>query len=135
MRPHSVHVGAACATDESSNPQVEALVDQWLSLPEVAQMMQLPITRVRQLLADAAFVALRRGVNNALYAPAQLFAEGAPLAGLAGVLTVLTDGGFNAPECVGWLFTPEDSLGGTPVQALRAGRKTAVRRLAQASAW
>ena len=34
-----------------------------------------------------------------------------------------------------WLFTPDDSLPGTPADALRAGRKTEVRRRAQALAF
>jgi hypothetical protein len=31
-----------------------------------------------------------------------------------------------------WLLTPEDSLGVSPVDALKAGRKAEVRRVAQA---
>ncbi len=34
-----------------------------------------------------------------------------------------------------WLFTPDDSLPGTPIDALRGGRKTEVRRRAQALAF
>ena len=38
------------------------------------------------------------------------------------------------PEAIDWLLSDEDSLGTSPVQALLAGRKAEVRRVAQALA-
>ena len=54
------------------------------------------------------------------------------LASLQGTLTVLADDGFSDAETIAWLFAVEDSLGTSPIAALRAGRKTEVRRVAQA---
>jgi hypothetical protein len=44
---------------------------------------------------------------------------------------VLADVGYDDEAALAWLFTPDDSLPGTPIDALLAGRKSAVRRLAQ----
>ena len=44
---------------------------------------------------------------------------------------MLQDAGFSDDEAIDWLFTPEDSIGVAPLEALRAGRKSEVRRVAQ----
>jgi hypothetical protein len=54
--------------------------------------------------------------------------------GLAGVLTLLHDGGYDDETAIRWLHTPDDSLPGTPVQALAADRGREVKRRAQALA-
>jgi hypothetical protein len=48
---------------------------------------------------------------------------------------VLGDAGFHDDEIVHWLITEEDSLGVRPIDALRAGRKSEVRRVAQSLAF
>ncbi|OUD85205.1 hypothetical protein BC477_12390 [Clavibacter michiganensis subsp. michiganensis] len=47
---------------------------------------------------------------------------------------MLGDNGFTDEEAMHWLLTEEPSLGAAPVDALLAGRKAEVRRVAQASA-
>ena len=47
---------------------------------------------------------------------------------------MLADAGFTDDEAIDWLLDEEDSLGTTPIEALRAGRKAEVRRVAQALA-
>ena len=47
---------------------------------------------------------------------------------------MLQDGGFSDEEAFDWLFRADDSLPGTPVQALRDDRHTEVTRRAQALA-
>ena len=54
--------------------------------------------------------------------------------GLAGVLTLLHDGGYDDEAAIRWLHTPDESLPGTPVEALRADRSREVKRRAQALA-
>ncbi|NKX51550.1 DNA-binding protein, partial [Arthrobacter deserti] len=41
----------------------------------------------------------------------------------------------NDEEILRWLFTEDESLPGRPIDALREGRKTEIRRRAQALAW
>jgi hypothetical protein len=53
---------------------------------------------------------------------------------LHGTANVLSDAGFSDAEALDWLLDEEDSLGTTPIAALRAGRKAEVRRVAQALA-
>ncbi|MGY4642748.1 hypothetical protein ACVW07_000581 [Cellulomonas sp. URHB0016] len=54
------------------------------------------------------------------------------LSALQGTFTVLSDAGFSDEDAIAWLFTDDPSLPGTPIEALRVGRKTEVRRRAQA---
>lgn len=54
--------------------------------------------------------------------------------GLVGLLTVLRDDRFTDTEILEWLFTADDTLPGTPVQALSENRGTEVKRRAQALA-
>jgi hypothetical protein len=114
---------------------LDQLVTEWLTLPDVAELLGLDIGKVRRLLQDRDLLATRRGERNVLSVPAALVLDGAPLPELRGTLTVLADSGYDADAAMRWLFTPDDSLPGTPVDALRAGRKTEVRRRAQALAF
>ena len=71
--------------------------------------------------------------NSSLVPP--MIVDGAPLPELRGTLTVLMDSGYDDESALRWLFTPDESLPGAPVDALLAGRKTEVRRRAQALAF
>ena len=110
------------------------LVPSWLTLPDVAERLDLDVTRVRQLVRDRQILAVRRGENNVLMVPEVFIQNGQVLKGLPGTLTLLQDGGFTDDEALGWLFTPDDSLPGSPVEALVGNRGREVRRRAQASA-
>jgi hypothetical protein len=66
--------------------------------------------------------------------PADFLKDGAVLKHLPGLLTLLRDGGFREEEAFDWLFRADDSLPGTPVEALRSNRHTEVSRRAQALA-
>lgn len=114
--------------------ELETLVDDWLPLPDVAARLGTDIGRVRRMLDENQLIGLRRGRPPVLYVPAA-FVEPELLPGLPGTITVLADSGFSAVDTLRWLFTPDSSLPGTPVEALRANRKTEVRRRAQALAF
>lgn len=107
-------------------------VQEWLTLPEVAELMGIPVTRARQLVNDRQVLAVRRGENNALMVPADFVQDGRVLKGLPGVLTLLADARYDDDEALRWLFTEDESLPGTPVAALRENRGTEVKRRAQA---
>ncbi len=111
---------------------VEALVPGWLTVPETAQRLGVDVTRVRQLLKESKLLAVRRGDNNALHVPADFVRDGAVLKGLSGVATLLKDARYADDEAIRWLYTPDDSLPGTPVEALAQNRGTEVKRRAQA---
>lgn len=102
----------------------------WLTIPEVVEILDLPVGKVRRLLQDRILLGGR--VDGVLKVPSDFIVEGEPLGDLRGTLVVLTDAGFSDEECMTWLLNDDDSIGTTPVAALRAGRKAEVRRVAQA---
>jgi hypothetical protein len=112
--------------------ELEDLVGPWLAVPEVAERLGTDVGRVRRMLQDRDLIAARRGDRRAPHVPASLVDGGRPLPDLRGTLTVLSDAGYSDEEALRWLYTPEDTLPGTPVEALRAGRRAEVRRRAQA---
>ncbi|GAB3670456.1 Rv2175c family DNA-binding protein [Streptomyces sparsus] len=114
--------------------KIEALVPSWLNLPEIAELLDVPVTRVRQWVREGQLIAARRGENRVLMVPADFIGDGRIVKGLTGTLTLLRDDGFSDEEMLEWLFTPDDSLPGTPAQALKENRGTEVKRRAQALA-
>ena len=105
-----------------------------ITLPEVAQLLAVPITKVHQLLKDGQLVVTQDEQGRRVL-PRILVAAGAPVKGLASVITLLRDGGYADPEIVDWLLREDDSLPGTPAQALAENRGTEVKRRAQAAAF
>jgi Rv2175c C-terminal domain of unknown function len=116
------------------DPLADALVGDWLTLSEAADRLGIPPGRIRQLLRDRKLLAVERpdGIRSV---PAAFFDGDQILKGLHGTLTVLFDCGFDDEEAVRWLFTADDSLPGTPVQAMAERRCTEVNRRAQALAF
>jgi hypothetical protein len=103
-----------------------------LTPAEAAQILGTSPNRVRQLLRDRKLMAVPGSGNGKI--PADFLMDGEILTHLPGLLTVLADGGFSEQEAFDWLFREDDSLPGTPVQALRDDRHTEVTRRAQALA-
>ena len=101
-----------------------------LTLPEVADRMGHPVTRIQQLLRDGQLLAERR--NGVLVVPEAFLAAGSVVKGLPGTITVLRDQNFSTDEILRWLFTEDESLPGTPIEALRGDRGREVKRRAQA---
>lgn len=114
--------------------KTDALVPAWLNVPEIAELLEVQVTRVRQLINEGQLLAVRRGENRVLMVPETFFGEGRIVKGLAGTLTLLRDDGFSDEEMLEWLFTADDTLPGTPADALRENRGTEVKRRAQALA-
>ena len=103
-----------------------------LTPAEVAQTLGVSPNRVRQLIRDGKLMAVPGSGNSRI--PADFVKEGAILKHLPGLLTVLRDGGFSDEEAFDWLFRDDESLPGTPVEALRSNRHSEVTRRAQALA-
>ena len=118
-----------------SDPTADYGVLAWLTVPEVAERLGVEVTRIRQLLREGKLIGLRPDGGGPLRVPADFVAGGAVLKGLAGTLTLLHDAGYSPEAAVRWLYQPDDSLPGTPVQALVENRGTEVKRRAQAVAF
>jgi hypothetical protein len=105
-----------------------------LPLPDVAARLDLPITRVHQLVNDGDVVALRLD-GAPIAVPAPFLGDAGPVKGLPAVITLLRDAHYRDEEIVDWLFRPDDSLPGTPIQALRENRGTEIKRRAQSAGY
>jgi hypothetical protein len=106
------------------DPVADALVGEWLSLSETAVTLNIPVSRVKQLLRDRKLLAVvRPGGQRSV--PAAFLDGGQIVKGLCGTLTVLFDCGFDEDE----------TLPGTPIEALYKRRGTEVNRRAQALAF
>lgn len=128
-------------------------VHEWLPLPDLADRLGIDVGRARQLVQDRTVVGTKRGERSIFSVPA-LFLVPARLANpanqlpahevggqdahevvvssLPGTISVLTDNGFSDEEIIEWLFEVEPAMGVAPIEALREGRKSEVRRIAQA---
>ena len=114
---------------------LDELASGWLTLPELADKLALPVSRVRQLLREGKLVAVERGTPPVKQVPIELVHDGQLLKGLAGALTVLRDAGYDDDQALRWLLTEDDAIPGRPVDAMAAGRDTAVKRRAQVLAF
>lgn len=140
----------------TDNAALDSLVDEWLTVPEVADRLGLDPGKVRRLVHEGRLASVRRGrsavvsipaaflvpahlenpANSTLRKPDQATGDGAApkwavLASLHGTFTLLRDAGFDDAEAIEWLFSEDVTLSETPIEAMRSGRKTAVRRIAQ----
>ena len=109
-----------------SAPRIQT---DWLSLPELVEVLGEPLGRVKHMLDESQLVGSRR--DGAIRVPAVFIADGRPIPSLRGTVIVLHDAGFTDDEAIEWLLTTDDSIGRPPIESLREGRKSEVRRVAQ----
>ncbi|SCE90051.1 Helix-turn-helix domain-containing protein [Micromonospora viridifaciens] len=102
----------------------------WLTLPDVAERLELSISKVHQMIRDRELIAVRRaGVRRV---PADLVANRNVLKHLPGVLNLLADAGYDDEEALRWLYEEDPTLPGTPAAALAGDQAREVKRRAQA---
>lgn len=116
------------------DPATDAQVGEWLSLPDVADQLGIPIGRVKQLLRERKLLAVKRP-EGTLAVPAAFLDDNQVVKGLGGTLTLLFDCGFDQPDALRWLFTADETLPGTPIEAIARHRTAEVNRRAQALAF
>ena len=121
--------------DTPATEDVDALVGEWLTVPDVAEALDIDVVKVRQLLKDGTIISVRRGERGVISIPAAFIEGGTVVKKIPGLLTLLRDAGYDENESLRWIFTPDDSLPGTPMQALLENRHTEVRRRAQSLAF
>lgn len=109
----------------------DVLVEQWLTHREAADLLGVSANKVRQLVREHELASARPSGSPEPLVPAAFVLDGAVVRGLPGTLRLLVDHGFNDDEAIEWLFTPDDTLPGRPIDALRENRGTEVRRRAQ----
>ncbi len=111
------------------------LVGDWLDWAATADRLGVSVSKVRQLIREHQLAAVVPRPGAGQQVPAALVADGEIVKGVPGVLTVLRDGGYEDREALTWLFTPDESLPGRPIDALRENRGAEVKRRAQAMAF
>jgi hypothetical protein len=123
--------------DASADDDLEQLVGEWLTVPDLGERLGLRLSDVRQLLVDRQLLGVRIGPRNVMSVPSKFVNEAGPLPELPGTFTVLRDGRMTDAEILRWLFTPDATLpvDGAPIDALLAGFKTEVRRRAMEAAF
>jgi Rv2175c C-terminal domain of unknown function len=126
--------------DEPANhpdDDLEELVGEWLTVPDIGERMGLRLSDIRQMIEDRLVLAVRVGPRRVVSVPAKFFNEEGPLPELPGTFTVLGDSRMSDAQILRWLFTPDETLPvqGSPMDALLAGFKTEVRRRAMEAAY
>jgi hypothetical protein len=101
-----------------------------LSLTDAAARMGIGIPGVKQLVKEHKLLAIRTA--DGIVVPADVLDGEHPVKHLMGVLTLLHDAGYSPEDAYEWLTTADDSLPGTPLDALHENRATEVKRRAQA---
>src|SRR5262249_52296451 len=94
----------------------------WINLPDLAEKLEVPVTRVHQLIRDHSLLAVRR--DRVLRVPVELIATPTVRQHLPGVLTLLHVAGYND--------APAPPPARRPAAAPSGDRATAVKRRAQA---
>lgn len=105
---------------------------RWLTIPDLVDLLGIGVSKVRRHIEDKTLLARR--IDGVWRVPESFVRNGEPMPELRGTLILLADSGFSDDEAMDWLLEEEESLGASPIDALRAGRKAEVRRVAQALA-
>ncbi|MCW2918622.1 MAG: hypothetical protein JWN52_6690 [Actinomycetia bacterium] len=121
------------AVETMTDKSTDDLVGEWLSLSEAAIALGLNQNKTKQLIRDHKLLGVPH--DGTFKVPAIFIQDKQVVKGLSGTLTLLADAGFSEVETLRWLFTDDDTLPGTPAQALAENRGTEIRRRAQALAF
>lgn len=124
-----------CVTD--AKPSLELLLaeEELLTLPDVAELLNIPVTRVHDLLNAKKLIAWRNS-DGIRVVPAAFFNDkNAVNKFVSGIIVVLGDGGYSDDDIFVHLFTEDDSLPGRPIDALRGHLAREAIRRAQALAF
>jgi hypothetical protein len=121
-------------TQSPFEASLDALIPEWLDWKATAAELGVSVSKVRQLIREHQLAAAVPTPGAGQQVPAELVMEGVVVKGVPGLLTLLADGGWDDREMLIWLFTPDESLPGRPIDALRENRGAEVKRRAQALA-
>ena len=114
-------------------PDLASLVDVWLDWPETARLLGVTPAKARTMVRDHELAEAIPVPGKGPRIPADFLQDGLVVKGLAGLLTVLHDNGYDDTEAIAWIFTDAE-LPGRPIDALRENRGAEVKRRAQALA-
>ncbi len=115
-----------------------ALVPDWIDWAEAARRLEVTVAKVRTMIRDHELAAAVPVAGEGQKIPADLIQHDGlmefPVKGLAGLLTMMHDNGYDDREIIAWLFLDQD-FPGRAIDALRENRGSEVKRRAQAMAF
>lgn len=111
------------------------LITEWLDWKATAQALGVSVNKVRTWIREHQLAAAVPAPGAGQQVPAELIQDGLIVKGVPGLLTTLHDGGYDDIQILRWMFTPDDTLPGRPIDALRENRGSEVKRRAQAMAF
>ena len=120
---------------EPQQDDLGTLVGDWLDWHACGKELGVSVTKVRTWIREHQLAGAVPSEGAGQQVPALLVMDGEIVKGVPGVLNVLHDGGYDDRQALTWLFTPDESLPGRPIDALRENRGTEVKRRAQAMAF
>lgn len=103
-------------------------------MPEYAERLGVPVTRVFDQLGEHKIIAVLRD-GKKLLPEAFISQKGTTNRFVPGVIALLADGGYSDTEILQYLFTEDETLPGRPIDALHGHLAREVMRRAQASAF
>jgi hypothetical protein len=130
-----VNTSPSQPSETNTRPDLVDLVGEWLAWSEAADLLHVSVSKIRQHIREHNLAAAVPVPGEGQKVPASLIMDGEIVKGVPGVCTVLHDGNYEDREILAWLFTPDDSLPGRPIDALRENRGSEVKRRAQAMAF
>ena len=122
------------ASPDSDQVDLGVLIPDWLDWKDAATALSVTVSKVRQFIREHQLAAAVPVPGGGQQVPAELIMDGEIVKGVPGLLTMLSDGGWSEHEMLTWMFTPDDTLPGRPIDALRENRGSEVKRRAQAIA-
>lgn len=111
----------------------EAVNIEFLTIPDVADQLDVTQTKVRRLIEEHHLGAIR--IDGVWQIPACFLSQSEPIPAIRGTLMLLHDAGFANEEAIAWMLTDNQDLGETPIAALTRGHKAPVRRAVQGLAF
>jgi hypothetical protein len=105
-----------------------------LTLAEAADALGVRENRVQQYVRDGQLLAVR-DASGVRHIPALFVQDGNVVKALPSVITQLRDARFEDGEILDWLHREDDTLPGSPIEALRADRGSEVKRRAQVAGY
>ncbi len=121
-------------SESTPEDDLGTLITDWLDWKAAATQLHVTVSKVRTLIREHQLAAAVPTPGAGQQIPAELILDGEIVKGVPGLLTLFADGGWDDREKHAWLFTPDDTLPGRPIDALRENRGSEVKRRAQALA-
>jgi hypothetical protein len=106
---------------------------EMLTVPEFAERLGTDVVHARTMIKNRELIAVTR--DGVVVVPARQVDGDVLVKHLTATLRLLHDGGYSDEEALTWLSTEDDSLPGSPFDALHENRATEVKRRAQALAF